>query len=123
MTAPNPIPVFDGSPTIIQADSLSQRIHDGAKAGRTAVARALLNQEIKQVERMLPPVPPRMTAARNRAALSERERYMISPHPQRATGARNSTDDLRLLQVAHDELSKLGAVCRKGSQNDGNRNP
>jgi hypothetical protein len=27
-----------------------------------------------------------------------------------------------LIQLAHNELSKLGAVCRTGSQNDGNEN-
>ena len=37
-----PVPVYKGDPDVVQVDPLSQRVHDGIAAGRTAVARDLL---------------------------------------------------------------------------------
>jgi hypothetical protein len=59
-------------------------------------------------------------AVRHSASLTERASAMISPHRHTATGARNSEADRRLIQVAHDELSKLGAICTNGNAADGN---
>lgn len=110
MTVPNaPVPVYDGSPVVIPPDEYSRRIHDGAKAGRVAVQCDLLDQEIKQVEKMLPASPQRRPTSpggrTNRASM---------PHRHTAAGARNSAADQLLIQQAHDALSRLGA-CGDGS--------
>jgi hypothetical protein len=93
-----PIPIYKGDPDVVQVDPLSKALHDGIAAGRTAVARDLLKQEIKQVEKTL-------------------------RHSHTASGARNSAADQALIQHVHDALSKLGATCRLGSAADGNVNP
>jgi hypothetical protein len=119
-----PVPVYKGDPDVVQVDPLSQRVHDGIAAGRTAVARDLLKQEIKLVERTLPPSSkPKAAGRRERASLTDAERRFVSPHRHLATGARNSAADLVLLQRAHDALSRLGATCTDGSAGDGNVDP
>jgi hypothetical protein len=124
------IPVFDATPETVPPDEHSRRIHDGAKVGRTAVARDLLNQQVRQLERMLPPPKPKLrtppaTGRPNRASapLTDTERRFVSPHTHTAAGARNSAADQLLVQKAHDALSRLGATCRNGSANDEVANP
>jgi hypothetical protein len=58
-------------------------------------------------------------AVRHSASLTERA--TLRQHT--ASGARHNAVDRESIQTAHDALSKLGAICRTGSQNDGNRNP